>query len=313
MVYSLPEITLKLGFELRQIFVTASTLPMSLPKMSKHSWQNHRRIAFLYAVPIGLLGGLMGLGGAEFRLPVLVGSLKYSAREAIYLNLAVSLVTIAAAIPIRGTTLSFTPVIPFLPAVLSLIVGAVITAFVGTAIAHRLSNRQLEQIILYLLVIIGTTLIIEGFLPTEITALLPNILGLWLIAGVGFGLLIGLVSSLLGVAGGEIIIPTLIFAFGADVKTAGTSALLISLPTVLVGVLRYASKGVFRIPVAAPLDYSHPLKNTVLPMGIGSAIGALLGGLMVGVVPGQILKVVLGIILIISAVRVFFHQKRSSH
>ncbi len=275
--------------------------------MSKYSWQNHRRTAFLYAVPIGLLGGLMGLGGAEFRLPILVGSLKYSAKEAVYLNLAVSLVTIAAAIPIRGRTLSFAPVMPFLPAVLYLIAGAVITAFVGAAIAHKLSNRQLEQIILYLLVTIGTTLIIEGFLPTQIPALLPNIPGVWLTAGVGFGLLIGLVSSLLGVAGGEIIIPTLIFAFGADVKTAGTSALLISLPTVLVGLLRYASKGIFSG------EHGLPLKNTIVPMGVGSAIGALLGGLMVGVVPAQMLKVVLGIILIVSAVRVFFHQKRSSH
>ncbi len=29
------------------------------------------RLSFIYAVPIGILGGLIGLGGAEFRLPVL--------------------------------------------------------------------------------------------------------------------------------------------------------------------------------------------------------------------------------------------------
>ncbi|MDJ0617836.1 MAG: sulfite exporter TauE/SafE family protein [Calothrix sp. MO_192.B10] len=265
----------------------------------------HRRAAFLYSVPIGVLGGLMGLGGAEYRLPVLVGSLGYSARQAIYLNLAVSLVTIAASIPVRGRALSFTPVLPFLPAVLSLIAGAVITAFIGAAIASKLSNHQLERIILGLLVIIGTALIIESFLPTQIPALLPNALGIWVLAGIIFGLLIGLVSSLLGVAGGEVIIPTLIFAFGADIKTAGTSALLISLPTVLVGVLKYASKGAF-------ID-RRPVKDTVIPMGIGSVIGALLGGLMVGIVPASMLKLVLGTILIISAVRVFFHKQKSPH
>jgi uncharacterized membrane protein YfcA len=47
-------------------------------------------LAFLYAVPISLLGGLMGLGGAEFRLPVLAGPLGYRARQAVPLNLAVS-------------------------------------------------------------------------------------------------------------------------------------------------------------------------------------------------------------------------------
>jgi uncharacterized protein len=41
------------------------------------------RVAFLYSVlPIGTLGGFIGLGGAEFRLPVLVGSLGYPARQA---------------------------------------------------------------------------------------------------------------------------------------------------------------------------------------------------------------------------------------
>jgi hypothetical protein len=30
-------------------------------------------IAFLSAIPIAILGGLIGLGGAEFRLPVLAG------------------------------------------------------------------------------------------------------------------------------------------------------------------------------------------------------------------------------------------------
>jgi hypothetical protein len=45
---------------------------------------------------------------------------------------------------------------------------------------------------------------------------------------------IGVVSNLLGVAGGELIIPTLIFLFGIDVKPAGT----LSLPTVTVGLWR---------------------------------------------------------------------------
>ncbi|KYC34822.1 hypothetical protein WA1_49760 [Scytonema hofmannii PCC 7110] len=55
-------------------------------------------LAFAYAIPIGVLGGLIGLGSAEFRLPVLAGVLGYQARQAVPLNLAVSLVTIAASL-----------------------------------------------------------------------------------------------------------------------------------------------------------------------------------------------------------------------
>ena len=36
--------------------------------------------AFLYGVPIGALGGLTGLGGGEFRLPVLTRILGYNVK-----------------------------------------------------------------------------------------------------------------------------------------------------------------------------------------------------------------------------------------
>lgn len=261
------------------------------------------RLSFLYAVPIGLLGGLIGLGGAEFRLPVLAGTLGYSVRQAVPLNLAVSLITIAASLVIRGSTLSFSPIIPLLPVIFSLIAGAVITAFFGVAIAGKLSNEQLERIILVLLVLIGIALIVEGFLPQQIPALLPSVLSWRILAGILFGLAIGLVSSLLGVAGGEVIIPTLIFAFGADIKTAGTASLLVSLPTVLVGVIKYASRGAFVDRTA--------LSNIIAPMGVGSVIGAIIGGMLVGLFPASLLKITLGVILNISAFRVF-HKARHS-
>jgi uncharacterized protein len=262
------------------------------------------RLSFLYAVPIGVLGGLIGLGGAEFRLPVLAGTLNYSVRQAVPLNLAVSLITIAASLTIRGSTLSLSQVIPLLPVVFSLITGAVITAFFGAAIAGRLSNEQLERIILVLLVVIGIALIVEGFLPQQIPAFLPPALSWRIPAGILFGLAIGLVSSLLGVAGGEVIIPTLVFAFGADIKTAGTASLIVSLPTVLVGVIKYASRGAFADRTL--------LGNTITPMGVGSVIGAIIGGMLLGIVPPRILKVTLGIILNISAFRVFHKVKFSN-
>lgn len=262
------------------------------------------RLAFTYAVPIGVLGGLIGLGGAEFRLPVLAGVLGYPARQAVPLNLAVSLVTIAASLTIRAKTISFTTVMPFLTVILSLIIGAVVTAFFGASLARQLSNEQLEKIILVLLVIIGVALIIEGFLPQQIPNFVPNILFWRITVGIMFGLAIGLVSSLLGVAGGEVIIPTMVFAFGADIKTAGTASLLVSLPTVLVGVLRYSTRGAFA--------EKQPIVETVVPMSIGSVIGAVIGGIFVGIIPASILKIALGLILNISALRVFLHRKSSN-
>lgn len=275
--------------------------PSSIAELGDNALAQRRfRLSFLYAVPIGALGGLIGLGGAEFRLPVLAGTLGYSVHQAVPLNLAVSLITIVASLVIRGKTLSFDAVIPLLPVLFSLITGAIVTAFFGASIAGRLTNEQLERAILVLLVLIGIALIIESFLPQTIPALLPSTL-IWRIpAGILFGLAIGLISSLLGVAGGEVIIPTLVFAFGVDIKTAGTASLLVSLPTVFVGLVKYASRGSF--------SDRFSLKNTVVPMGVGSIIGAFSGGLLVGLIPASTLKFMLGIILNISAFRVF-HKK----
>jgi uncharacterized protein len=264
--------------------------------------RQHRPIAaFLYAGPIGILGGLIGLGGAEFRLPVLAGPLHYSAKQAIPLNLSVSIITLLASLAIRGRSLSFAPLTPLLPVILALIGGAVFAAFFGPALAGRITNNRLERIILILLVGIGITLITEGLLPQDFRSSLPNQPGIWIGTGIFFGLGIGLVSSLLGVAGGELIIPTMVFAFGADIKTAGTASLLISLPTVAMGIFRYARRRAYA-------DRGS-LTQTVFPMGAGSVIGAIIGGLLVELAPQSWLKLGLGIILMVSAFRIFYHSR----
>src|SRR5215211_7352618 len=126
--------------------------------------------ALLYGAPIGL-------GGAEFRLPVLAGVFRYPARQAVALNIAISLITVVSALLIRGGTLSFVPLLGLLPVVVAMIAGAVSAAYVGTA------------------------LIVEAFLPQDVPGLLPDAPLVRVVAAVLFGLGIGLVNSLLGVAG----------------------------------------------------------------------------------------------------------------
>src|SRR5215218_8135319 len=104
--------------------------------------------ALLYGTPIGLLGGLIGLGGAEFRLPVLAGVFGYAARRAVALNLAISLVTVVSALVIRGGTLSLAPLVGLLPVVAAMIAGAVSAEYAGTALVHRVSEHILERVIL---------------------------------------------------------------------------------------------------------------------------------------------------------------------
>lgn len=257
------------------------------------------KLAVLYSAPIGLLAGLMGLGGAEFRLPVLAGIFGYAPRRAVALNLAVSLITILSAFVFRSGTLTLSPLLALLPVMVAMAIGAVCSAFVGPNLAHKLPEQLLSQVILLVLAGIGIALITEAFFFQEVSGLLPaeSALVLRIIVGVLFGLLIGLVSSMLGVAGGELQIPTLVFIFGASITAAGTASLLISLPTVGVAVARHASIGAFA--------ERRDLTETVVPMAVGSIIGTVVGGALVGIIPATALKVVLGIILIVSSIRVF--------
>jgi len=165
-----------------------------------------------------------------------------------------------------------------------MIAGALVTAYIGPAFASRISIERLEFVILVLLLSIGAALIIESFLPVATAALVPA--SLWPVAAFALGLAIGLVSSLLGVAGGELIIPSFVFAFGAPITIAGSASLVVSLPTVAVGVVRYVRRGGYGDRAA--------LRETVLPMAIGSVIGAFLGGLLVGLVAPALLKLGLG-------------------
>lgn len=232
-------------------------------------------------------------------MPVLAGVFGYGAHRAVALNLAVSLVTVLSALLIRGATLSVAPLSGLVAVALAMIAGSVTAAYLGVGLVHHVSEALLERFIFVLLLGIGVALIAEAFLPTEIPALLPGALWVRLLCGLLFGLAIGLVSSVLGVAGGELIIPTLVFAFGAPIVAAGTASLIISLPTVAVGVARHRRLGA----LADPAD----LRGLVVPMAAGSVVGAVIGGLLAGVVSAALLKLVLGVILIISALRTFKH------
>ena len=113
----------------------------------------------------------------------------------------------------------------------------------------------------------------------------------------GFG--IGVVASLLGVAGGELLIPTLVLLFGLDIKLAGSLSLAISLPTMLIGFTRYSTDQSFAVVGRN--------RGFVWVMAAGSLFGAFLGGQLVGMVPAGLLLPLLAVILVISAIKVWRH------
>ena len=79
----------------------------------------------------------------------------------------------------------------------------------------------------------------------------------------------------MGVAGGELLIPTIVLLYGVDIKIAGSLSLAVSLPTMLVAFARYSRDQAF----------------TVLR----------------GVIPNLILIPALALLLLLSAIKLWRH------
>jgi uncharacterized membrane protein YfcA len=254
--------------------------------------------AFGSGALIGTLGGLIGLGGAEFRLPLLIGLFRFAALEAVILNKAMSLVVVASALPFRAATVPFSAIAAHWPIVANLLCGSLFGAWFGASWAVKMKQELLYRIIAVLLVVIAAVLMFghDATAPSS-----PLLSGLPLmISGVVAGFAIGVVASLLGVAGGELLIPTLVLLFGADIKLAGSLSLAVSLPTMLVGFTRYSRDGSFAV--------IGKNKGFLLTMAAGSLVGTFIGGQLLGVVPPAVLLPMLAAILVVSSVKVWQHR-----
>ncbi len=260
--------------------------------------RERKSTAFAGGAIIGVLGGLIGLGGAEFRLPLLIGLFRFVALEAVILNKAMSLVVVASALPLRAGAVPLSLVAQHWPVIVNLLAGSLLGAWFGAGWATRLKSETLYRVIAALLVLIAAVLL---FAHDPKGAGQPLFSGaMQLVAGIAAGFVIGGVASLLGVAGGELLIPTLVLLFGADVKLAGSLSLAVSLPTMIVGFTRYSRDQSFTVLARN--------KTFVLVMAAGSILGSLIGGQLLQFVPAHALLPILAAILIVSAAKVWRHR-----
>ncbi len=241
---------------------------------------------------VGLLGGLIGLGGAEFRLPLLLGWFRFGPLDAIVLNKATSLVVVAAALVFRTRSFPLDEVMAHSGVLFNLLAGSLIGAWLGAGWATRLSHTRLHQVIAVLLVVIALVLVSHGVMLIESPTLQPAVrITFGVLAGFG----IGLVAALLGVAGGELLIPTLVVLFGVEIKLAGSLSLAVSLPTMVVSLMRYRREARLGVLVRERLFFAI--------IAAGSITGAFVGALLLGSVPGALLYPLLGLLLLASALK----------
>jgi hypothetical protein len=144
-------------------------------------------------------------------------------------------------------------------------------------------NKALSLVVVFvalparlLLIVIAAALVGNHVGALTPVALTPAVT---IVAGVAAGFGVGVVASIMGVAGGELLIPTVVLLFGTGIKVAGSLSLAVSLPTMLVAFARYSRDGSFAV-----LRRHH---RAVAVLALGSVTGAILGGLVLGVDPGR--------------------------
>jgi len=107
----------------------------------------------------------------------------------------------------------------------------------------------------------------------------------------GVGLTVGILSALLGIGGGVLLVPALLFIWACSMHTAiGTS-----LAVIAVGSLAAATR-------------HFMLGNVDLPLAGALAVGMVVGGFFIGaplaeMLPGEILKKIFGVLLIVAGLR----------
>lgn len=115
---------------------------------------------------------------------------------------------------------------------------------------------------------------------------------------IAIGLLAGFASSMVGIGGGIIIVPALVFIVGMDQKMAqGTSLLMLALPVAAVGAYTYYQKG-------------NISWQTSLLLAIPFMVGGYFGGKFVNNIDSNTVKKIFAVFMMIMAVKYFFEKPK---
>ena len=213
-------------------------------------------VLLIIGLVIGLVLGLTGAGGSVFAVPLLMIFLKLPAQDAMGMALAAVSLSATYGIVIRWRHKQFFPI----PALLLGITG-VITAPLGKWLANLTPEPVLHGLFAVLAIFLGIRMWHQATIDPEDTRVVrasagmddnhdvylcryasngkfelrPRCIGGLLVSG----LLVGLMSGFLGVGGGFLIIPILLFLSQMPMLMAVGTSLLIIAPVSFSGFISY--------------------------------------------------------------------------
>ena len=196
-------------------------------------------IGLILSAAIGLSLGLIGGGGSILTVPILVYFLGVETREAVGMSLAVVGATslFGAFLHYRKGTVNFSSAMLFG-------ISGIVGAFLGSPLTHLVSPSILMLIFAALMFVVAFSMLWRKRNAKSETVYNVN---LTKAIAAGFG--VGILTGFLGVGGGFLIVPALVFFGGLPMKQAvGTSLLVIAL-NCAAGLFGHLSYGLFDLKI----------------------------------------------------------------
>jgi len=190
----------------------------------------------LVGAAAGLLSGLLGVGGGVILVPLLALWIGYAQKT----SQATSLVAISFSSVAGAVSYAVAGDVLVIPAAI-VAVGGILGTFIGSWLLHRVSEGQVRLLFVGVMLIAAVRLIVgsKSFIGVDDFSL-----SVVLVAGfVATGLVMGTLSSLIGIGGGVVVVPMLVFAFGISSHVAQGTSLLVMIPTAAVGAWRNSRHG----------------------------------------------------------------------
>ena len=236
---------------------------------------------FLIGLIGGLLSGILGIGGGIVFVPLLT----YLTKEDFKINtgissLAIVFVASASAVSyiVNGLEIS--------SYVLYLIIGAVIGGYLGSTISKFITSKNLQRMFSVLLLFAAYRMYFGNNFSSRFE---ENILLYILI-----GILSGMGSGLLGIGGGIIRIPLLIFFGGIGNLAAQGVSLITAIPSSVAAV----------IPKLRDREF---IKRGII-IGIFGIIGSIIGSNIAFALPQKTLNYAFATFLVLVSINMFFRK-----
>ncbi|WP_342744768.1 sulfite exporter TauE/SafE family protein [Paramicrobacterium agarici] len=252
-----------------------------------------RRIDWVSFVVIGLVAGFMsglfGVGGGIIVVPLLIGLAGFDQKRAAGTSLAAIVPTSIAGVvsyALHGDVVWL--------AGLVLCVGSIAGAQLGSHLLHKLPKKAVQwAFIAFLIAVIVSMFFVIPSRDAEI-----HLNGFSIVGLIALGLVVGILSGILGIGGGAVIVPMLILVFGASDLVAKGTSLAIMIPTAISGTIGNVRRRNVDLPAA-------------ITIGLCACLTTALGAIVAGAIDPVLANILFAVFLAAIAVQLSVRAIRS--